>query len=126
MDDHREVVALGNCLLGKKCGFGFGKRHFDWGGALAGCDCDDLRGGCDGFQGIINEGDLNFAIRCDEEFRVRFNRGQDAAAVRAGDFLFVAMVCPRMEREGAKDGDGEWQDACGFHVLVFGELLLRN
>jgi hypothetical protein len=31
-----------------------------------------------------------------------------------------------MEREGAKDGDGEWQDACGFHVLVFGELLLRK
>ena len=126
MDDYREVVSLGDGLLGNKRVAGFGKRHFDRGGALAGCDCDDLLGGCGGFEGIVDEGDLNFAIRCDEEFRMRFDGGQDAAAVRAGLFLFMTMVFARMESERGEDGDGEWQDACGFHVWVFGEVLLRS
>jgi len=101
LDDDWEVVSLGNSLLGKKGRVGFGKGHFHRRRALAGGDRDDLLGGRDGLAVIIDEGDLNFAIRCDEEFRVRFDGGQDAASVRAGDFLFVAMVWPRMEREGA-------------------------
>ncbi len=126
LDDNREVVSLGDSLLGKKGIVGYSKRHLDRGGALAGCDCDDLPGWCEGFQGIIDEGDLNLAIRGDEEFRVRFDGYKKSASVWTGDFLFMAMVFARMEREGAKDGDGERQDACGFHVLVFGELLLRK
>jgi hypothetical protein len=111
-------------LVGEESCVGFGEGHFDRRGALAGRYGDDLLGGRYGFLVIINESDLNFAIRCDEEFRVRFDGGQDASAVRAWFFLFVAMVWPRMERERAKDGDGEWQDACGFHFWVFGEILL--
>jgi hypothetical protein len=51
-----------------------------------------LLGGRDGFAVIIDKGDLNFAIRCDEELRAWIDGGQDAAAVWTGLFLFVAMV----------------------------------
>jgi hypothetical protein len=108
LDDDREVVSLGDSLLGEEGCVGFGEGHFDRRGALAGRYGDDLLGGRYGFLVIINESDLNFAIRCDEEFRVRFDGSQDAPAVRAWFFLFVAMVWTRMECEGAKDGDGEW------------------
>ena len=108
LDDYRKVIALGDGLLGDERVTGSCKRHFDWGRAHAGCDRDDLRAGRHGFQGIIDEGDLDFAIRCEQELRVGFDGCQKASAVRAGDFLFVAMVFTRMDCERGEYGDGEW------------------
>ena len=108
LDDYRKVIALGDGLLGDERVTGSCKRHLDWGRAHAGCDRDDLSAGRHGFQGIIDEGDLDFAIRCKQELRVWFDGCQKASAVRAGDFLFVAMVFARMDCERGEHGDGEW------------------
>ena len=108
LDDYREVIALGDGLLGHERVTGSCKRHLHWGRALASCDRDDLSAGSHGFQGIIDEGDLDFAIRCKQEFRVWFDGCQKASAVRASDFLFVAMVVARMDCERSEYGDSEW------------------
>ena len=106
LNDSWEVVALGHALLGEESGVVFQECHLHWRGAFAGRDGDDLLGGSYGFLVIIDKGDLNFAIRCDKEFRVRFDGGQNASTVRAGDFFFVAALLMGLQCEGAQDGDG--------------------
>lgn len=119
LDYDREVVPHGDTLVRKEDVFIFGKGHLDRGRSLAGCDDDNLPSGRDGFAIIVDKGDLNFSIRCDKKFRMRFDRCQNAATIGTGDFLFVAMVIARLERKRAEESDGECQDSGGgFHRLV--------
>ena len=107
LDYDWEVVACWDALIGNEDVVIFGKGHLDRSRPLAGCDDDDLLGGRDGLASIIDKGDLNLAIRCDEKFRVRLDGCQNAAAIGSGDFLFMAMVIARLERKRAEEGDGE-------------------
>lgn len=107
LDYDWEVVPHGDTLVGKEDVFIFGKGHLDRCRSLAGCDDDDLPGGRDSFAIIVDKRDLNLAIRCEEKFRMRLDRCQNATAIGTGDFLFVAMVIARLERKRAEEGDGE-------------------
>lgn len=107
LDDDREVVASGDALIGNEDVVIFCKGHLDRGRSLAGCDDDDLLGRRDGLAFIVDKGDLNLAIRCDEKFRVRLDGCQNAAAIGSSYFLFMAMVIACLKRKRAEEGDGE-------------------
>ena len=107
LHDDREVVASGDALIGNEDVVIFCKGHLDRGRPLAGCDDDDLLGGRDGLAFIVDKGDLNFSIRCEEKFGVRLDGFQNATAIGSGDFLFMAMVIARLKRKRAEEGDGE-------------------
>ena len=106
LDDGRKVVACRDALIGKEDVFLFYKGHLDRSRSLAGCDGDDLLGGRDGLAVIVDKGDLNFSIRCNKKFRMRLDGSQNAAAIGAGDLLFVVIA--RLKSKRDEDGDDEW------------------
>lgn len=48
-------------------------------------------GGGTGFPRLVEEGELQLALRGDEELGVRLDRGEQAAAVGCGRFLFAGL-----------------------------------
>ena len=106
LDYDWEVVACWDALIGNEDVVIFGKGHLDRSRPLAGCDDDDLLGGRDGLAVIVDKGDLNLSIRCNKKFRMRLDDSQNAAAIGAGDLLFVVIA--RLKSKRAEDGDDEW------------------
>ena len=84
-----EVVAVGKLAVGEQHVAVAGEIQCGRLGSIAGGDDHGLSSrGCRG-ELIVHEGDLHLAIGGDEKLRVRFDDGEKAAAVGAGDFLLV-------------------------------------
>src|SRR5690606_26440984 len=113
-DDHhrRVVVALRQRAVGEQTLGGFGEGKRDRRGTFAGGHGHRLTGGGDRLAVLADEGDADLALRRDQKLGVRLDRGDETAAVGAGDVFLV-----RRQR-GTGEGEGKQNDEAeggGFH-----------